>query len=256
MIHLPLCLNPSFSNSEKKFFKETEIKSFQLMNEIIVTSEFSKSEIIKMGIDEEKIHVISPGINVVASEREYPENPKNLLCVSRILKSKGQLDLIKALKNLQQFDWKLTLCGGYDVQDDYYKEIVHQVSISGMENRIVFTGEIQQSEIEEYYKKADLLLMTSFFETYSMVLQEAMVFKLPLISTDSGASMQTANSGIARFYKPGNISQLQKYLLSMLTNKKDYHELVNGYHNLNLKFESWNKKAGQFLYILGKYDNA
>ncbi len=253
MIHLPLSLNPSFSENEKKYFRERENSSFKHCTLLIVTSDFTKSELIKSGIYDEKIHVVTPGINTSINQRSYPDKPKNLLCVSRILSSKGQLDLINALANLQHFNWNLTLCGGYDEQDDYYKEIRNRILISGLEDRIDFTGELPGLEVEKYYQQTDLFILPSYFETYSMVLQEAMAFKLPLIAANAGAATQTAHSEVAKFYKPGDVKQLELHLASLLENSTDYKKLVNGYNNLNLKFLKWSKTSERFLNILEKY---
>ena len=253
IIHLPLSLSPSFTNDVKKRFKQDEIESFNYSKILIVTSEYSKSEIVKMGITEAKIHVVTPGINSVIEQRNYPEKPKNLICVSNISSSKGQLDLVIALENLRQFDWKLTFCGGYDEQDEYYKKIRHRITASGMDSRIVFTGEISPSETEKYYKEADLFILTSYFETYSMVVQEAMAFKLPIIAANSGAVAQTASSLVAKFYNPGDTAELEKQLLPLLTNKIVYYKLIDGFNRLNLNFLPWSKKAVQFLHIVEKY---
>ena len=252
MIHLPLSLSPDFTNDEKKHIKQNEIESFKHSKILFVTSEYSKSETVRMGIDEAKIHVVTPGINSTIKQKNYPDNPEKILCVSHISSSKGQLDLIKALENLQQFEWKLTFCGGFDEKDEYYKEIRKRISVSGMKERIVFTGEIQGLKLEDYYNQADLLILTSYFETFSMVLQEAMAFKLPIISTNSGATSQTADSLIAKFYEPGNIVQLKTHLFSVLNNGDEYKKLANGYSKLDLKFITWGEKAKQFLRIFNK----
>jgi glycosyltransferase involved in cell wall biosynthesis len=250
MIHLPLSLGPDFTEDEKEDFRERELTSFNYSKLLIVTSEFLKSEIVKMGIDEEKIHVVTPGINKTINERNYPENPINMLCVSRISEAKGQLDLLKALENLRYFNWNVTFCGGFDIQDEYFKTIRKSISNSGIDVRITFTGEISGNELEKFYQQADLLILTSYFETYSMVLQEAMAFKIPIISTSTGATTQTADSQVAKFYKPGDITKLGKHLLSVLGDSEEYKNLVNGYRNLNLNFGTWNKKANYFLHIV------
>ena len=250
MIHLPLSLNPSFTENRKKYFKELEIKSFNYSKILFVTSAYTKSEIVKMGINGDKIHVVTPGINTIANQRNYPEKPWNLLCVSCISRSKGQLDLIKALENLQHFEWNLTLCGRFDENDEYFKKIKRHISAFGLTKRIVFAGEIPRHEIEEFYRQADLFILTSRFETYSMVLQEAMAFKIPIITANSGAIMQTTNSIIAKFYKPGNIAQLEKHLISVLSSSDEYKLLVDGYSKLNIKFLNWSEKAVQFLNIV------
>ncbi|HKI87508.1 MAG TPA: glycosyltransferase family 4 protein, partial [Draconibacterium sp.] len=152
-------------------------------------------------------------------------------------------------ENLQNFEWNLTLCGGFDEKDEYFKKIRKRISDSKMEDRITFTGEIPRPEIEKYYKKSDLLILTSYFETYSMVLQEAMAFKIPIIAANSGAVTQTADSKIAKFYEPGEIGQLEKQLRALLVNN-EYNKLANGYNELDLKFLTWRKKAEQFLKIL------
>ena len=250
LIHLPLSLNPDFAEKKKVDFREGELTSFKYSKLLILTSEFSKSVLVKMGVDETKIHIVTPAINGTISERYYPENPINLLCVSRISSSKGQLDLVKALENIQHYNWKLTFCGGFDTNDDYFKTIEKSIANSGLKDRITFTGEIPPNELEMYYQQADLLVLTSYYETYSMVLQEAMAFKIPIITTNTGATAQTVNSYIAGFYEPGDVPQLQKHLLSLLESRDEYLKLANGYRKLNLNFETWNKRAEQFLQIL------
>lgn len=250
MIHLPLSLSPDFTQKQKENFRTTEMRSFRHSKLLIVNSVYLKSELIKMGVEEDKIHVVSPGINTTIQNRNYPEKPTNLLCVSRISGSKGQLDLVKALQNLQHLNWKLTFCGGFDTHDEYFKAISSGISNAGMEDRITFTGEISSNDLENYYRQADLLALTSYYETYSMVLQEAMAFKIPIISTNAGAAIKTADSHVTKFYSPGDVHQLEKHLISVLNDSNEYKKLANGYSDLNLNLATWRQQADQFLQII------
>lgn len=82
---------------------------------------------------------------------------------------------------------KLVIVGGYDLGLEITKnqgvsigELLNSLKIPS--KSILFTGE--QEEVEKYYKKASVLLLTSDNEAFPMVLNEAGHFKLPCVIFD------------------------------------------------------------------------
>src|SRR4029079_17105262 len=62
-------------------------------------------------------------------------------------------------------------------------------------DEVVFTGAVTQSELNAYYRLADLYLSLSEHEGYGAPLIEAMHFGLPVVAFDAGAVKETMKGG-------------------------------------------------------------
>lgn len=116
-----------------------------------------------------------------------PHSAKIILCVGRFYDSIKRVDrvlkvfskLIRIYPNVQ-----LVLVGGYDlsmhIPSDSSESIRQLIARLRMpEHAVVFIGE--QSDVANYYKKADVFVMTSDNEGFGMVLNEAGAFGLPIV---------------------------------------------------------------------------
>ena len=73
---------------------------------------------------------------------------------------------------------------------------------------------------EDYYKKAKLLLMTSSYEVYPMVIGEAMSFGLPIVCYDMPyVEMLKVNKNGAIFVEPRNIKDASNKVIEVLLNE-------------------------------------
>jgi glycosyltransferase involved in cell wall biosynthesis len=115
------------------------------------------------------------------------KNGKIILCVGRFYDRIKRLDktliVFKEVLNTHS-DAKLILVGGYDLDmricngpRTTIRSLLKSLKIP-LEN-ISFEGE--QRDVERYYKKASLLLLTSDSEGFAIVLNEAGVFGLPSV---------------------------------------------------------------------------
>ena len=86
-----------------------------------------------------------------------------------------------------------------------------------------------------------------------MVIHEAMAFRVPIITTDAGALKHTADPSVSKFYSAGKIRQLEKHLYDLFTSPTEYRKLIEGYSQLLLHFEDWDRKAEQFKILLKSY---
>lgn len=104
---------------------------------------------------------------------------KSVIFVGRFSKQKdvGSLLAIWALVHRRHPDWSLHVYGGYgEVKDKFLTEIKQ------MDANIQVHE--PTSDIIEKYKENSILLMTSFYEPFGLVLPEAMSCGLPVISFD------------------------------------------------------------------------
>ena len=124
------------------------------------------------------------------SGSEMPGQRKTLLHVScfdeRAKNVKGLLRAAKMLSEKRQ-DWQLVLVG---TGVDYEEVRAYAKSLEIPEERLVWTGELSPREVAAWMHRADALVLSSHYETYGVILAEAVAAGLPILSTPVGIAEQ------------------------------------------------------------------
>lgn len=102
--------------------------------------------------------------------------------VGKLYPHKRPLDLIRALAAAQATGRRFGLLM---VGDGELKAECMRVAQGGCAGGVAFPGFLNQSELGSAYLTMDALIMPSSHETWGLVLNEAMVFRLPVIASDS-----------------------------------------------------------------------
>lgn len=122
----------------------------------------------------------------------YPEETskltsKNIVSVGRISSEKGFLDLIDIFEevNNKNPDWHLHIAGDGAQKDEIIKKI-HQKHLEDN----VTVGFKKEDELRELFLESSIYIMTSFHESFGLVLIEAESFGIPLLAFDSAKGPQ------------------------------------------------------------------
>ena len=113
---------------------------------------------------------------------------KNLISVGRLEKEKGFLDLITVIKKIttKEPNIHLDLIGNGSLKDKIEEAIAKQ----NLQNHITLHGYLEPSKIEPLRQQSSLYVMTSYTESFGIVLLEAMASGLPCIAFDSAEGAQ------------------------------------------------------------------
>jgi glycosyltransferase involved in cell wall biosynthesis len=114
----------------------------------------------------------------------HPPSPiKRLVAVTRMTEIKGVPDLLAALRLLQdqRRDWTCELIGGGE-RGEEYRALASQLGL----NQVVFRGELRRPEVAAALREADLFVLASRTETFSVATVEAMASGLPVVATACG----------------------------------------------------------------------
>jgi 1,2-diacylglycerol 3-alpha-glucosyltransferase len=114
-----------------------------------------------------------------------PEDKKIILFVGRFVKAKGVDLLIDAMKSLTQ-NCHLVLVGGGDERDTF---IAH-INALGLKNQVTIVDPLRT--VEDYYRCADLFVMSSRYEPLGQTLLEAFSSGLPVAAFNRYAGVDTA----------------------------------------------------------------
>lgn len=109
-------------------------------------------------------------------------------------KRKGLLLLLKAMALLPQPEVKLLVVGG-ETNLGFYKNAAVE---EGIEQRVIFTG--PSSEVRKYYAAADMFVFPSFYDTFGLVVLEAMAARLPMIGTKVSGTEVLIQDGYNGFF--------------------------------------------------------
>ena len=135
-------------------------------------------------------------------------NSHRFLAVGRFShRHKGFDLLIEAFHIFAQHnsDWKLDIVGE-GVEEELYRSLIQKYHL---EDRVFihpFTNNIQ-----DYYSKAQVYVLSSRWEGFGLVLVEAMAHGLPVISSDLPTSIEIMGD-FALYFKNGDIKELAQRL--------------------------------------------
>ena len=112
-----------------------------------------------------------------------PLKEKRLISVGRLSKEKGYLDLLRIYKKLSinHPDWTLDIIGDGPERDSL-KDFIHK---NHLEDKVTLHGFQGKEYIDKLLHKSSIYLMTSFTESFGIVLIEAMSHGIPCIAFDS-----------------------------------------------------------------------
>lgn len=135
-------------------------------------SDWGKFEIGPLGVD--------PQFFTPRPLRAHPGSLE-LLCVGRLVPSKGQYILLAAVKHLVKYypNIRLRFVGeGPDRQG-----LERAIASNRLGRWVTLEGSVNQDRIRDYYRQADIFVLPSFAEGIPVVLMEAMAIEIPCVST-------------------------------------------------------------------------
>lgn len=153
------------------------------------TSESEARNIRNLGITT-PIAIIPNGINIDNYPYQKINNDinKTLLFLSRVSPKKGVETLIKVWKSIPDHiksNWKLRIVGEGDkgLDDSYYLSIKKLIRDYELSNSVVLAGPKYGTDKINEYKNANLFVLPTHSENFGMVIAEAMVSGVPVITT-------------------------------------------------------------------------
>ncbi len=198
-----------------------------------------RSELEQAGVDAVKIEPGVPGH--WRAKTGYSDRACSLLGVANYLPGKGIARLIEALASLRDLDWHLTVRGNTDFDPSHYRAMRETVAERGLADRIDLLGPVPHDTVNEEMLRADLLVLLSKHESYSMVTAEAIASGLPVLSCPTGNAESFARSGLVRHVDPDSAGQA---LRGLIADPEEYSHLRRtGPH----EGRSWLEVGAEFL---------
>ena len=166
---------------------------------------------------------------------------KRFLAVGRFSHLHKGFDLLIEAFNIFAKDnkeWTLDIVGE-GVEEPLYRKMIADYKLEGLITLHPFTNNIQ-----EYYTKAQVYVLSSRWEGFGLVLVEAMAHGLPIVSSDLPTSKEIMGD-FGMYFTNGNVNELAEQLhkATEIEWDKKSEEAIQIAQRFNIQhiIEQWNK---------------
>ena len=226
---------------------------------VVANSQYTKELAIKSGVDEGRIVVINPGVDLIQEldkkmlnkvETLLKHNSPRLITVSRLDKRKNHDKVIMALRNLKQiYPSIIYICIGYGDEEENLKKLVDELDLK---EQVMFFKDISNELKNSLLAKSNIFVMPSIVykksvEGFGIAYIEAAQYCVPSIGgVDGGAKDAIVHEKTGLMCDGNNLDAIYSAINSMIENNK-YLEYGKAAQENSIKY-GWNK-------IIEKYKN-
>lgn len=137
-------------------------------------------------------------------------SPFRLLTVAMLTPKKGIDVLLKAFaRAFKRTDEVILEIGGDGEQRTELQSLARSLNI---ENQVKFLGLLSREQVREAMWRANVFVLPSYFETFGVVLVEAMATGLFVIATNCGGPEEFIKPDNGSLLEPGDVGELSKAL--------------------------------------------
>lgn len=201
-----------------KLYKPFGKRIFERAGRIIANSEYEKELLLRdFTIEENKISVVYPGINLpeFTNLRGIQRDAKTILYIGRLEEYKGVQYIIQALPLLDK-GFRLKIVG----KGPYEASLTALVDKLELHNSVKFYQDLTRQELLKMYAGAGVFVMLSQYETFSIVVAEALAAKTPcIIANTSALSEWVDNSNCFGIDYPINNAELAALITKVIGKK-------------------------------------
>lgn len=203
----------------EKFRKTSHISNvWPLKNGINITN------FDKLATDEEK--------NSIRSELKFEQDDFVVIYCGRLIKEKGVLELVRAIKAINNKKIKLMIVGSINFANNGTSEYLTKLKeeVYSADDRIKFTGYVDNLELYKYYQAADMGIVPSLCEeAAALVSLEVMLSRIPLVITDVGGAPEFVSPETKIISKDNIVKNISSAILDLYETKDKSHIVETSY---------------------------
>jgi len=235
---------------------------------VIANSEFTREELLKIGVNEKKIMLISPGVDVdrfrpglevadLKASIGIDSGKKLILSVGRLSRRKGFDQIIRALAKLQVAGLDVHYAAiGIGEDKEYLDNLAAELGVS---QRFHSLGHVPLDDLPRWYNACDVFAMPNReidgdTEGFGMVFIEAAACAKPAIAGQAGGTGAAVVDGVTGYRVDGTSHEpLLQCLFDLLSSYEMADEIGRrGYERVQSEF-SWEKVAAKTMLLMKDY---
>jgi glycosyltransferase involved in cell wall biosynthesis len=213
----------SFIRSKLSNAKITSIKNIAKNTSVItsVSNSFQKTLELYTNCNVQVLHNIVDDFFFQNKFIHKINNKFIFLSVASLDQNKNQELLIYSFAKIYKNKKSLLKIAGDGPLKNSLKKLCIDLDV---ENQVIFLGRINQKQVRDEMMNSDCFVLSSNYETFGVVLIEALACGLPLIATKCGGPEDIVNESNGILTDVGNQEELENAMLFMYENSKNYNQ--------------------------------
>jgi len=231
---------------------------------VVAANEFARQGLLRIGIPDERIHKITPGVDL---ERFRPMSPDPelfarlslagktvLLTAARLVPKKGHATALHAVARVHAETGNIRyLIAGDGPERNRLETLTRELGLSEV---VTFLGDVPNAQLPAYYNLCDIFVMANRqasdgdIETFGMVFIEANAAGKPVVAGRSGGAAEAVVEGATGFLVVPEDAEELSARLKMLVLDKVLRERIGaaGLQRARTDFQ-WKTRAERLKHI-------
>lgn len=192
--------------------------------ELITVSNFAKQEFIKLGVPEDHLKVIYPGVGLLTGNFSHPPS-FTIGLLSRLDPEKGVFDFLKVVAPLLSDNpsWKILIAG----EGKERKNIEQLIQKDSLANQVRLLGFV--SNLDQFFSKISVLVYPSKTpESFGVAVLEGLARGIPVAGSRIGALPEIIEHEKSGFLIPLRQPAVWKMVLKQLEDRDFYEKICAG----------------------------
>jgi D-inositol-3-phosphate glycosyltransferase len=173
------------------------------VDRVVVQCQDEITELVRMGVPRGQMMLVPSGVNTDRFGPIGPAVPRNrahvrILTVARLVERKGVEDLIRAMPAVPAAE--LVVVGGPPEGDldgnPYARRLRRLARDCRVGDRVRLAGAVPAHEMPAWYRSADILAATPWYEPFGLTALEAMACGVPVVASAVGGLADTVVDGV------------------------------------------------------------
>jgi len=245
------CRHPEwFSKMFAKWYNFLLPKNAKNSKKIITVSNHAKQDLHDcLNIQLDKFEVVYNSVDEKFKDLTVTETNKQkyILSVSSLDPRKNFDNLIKAYLSLENTEYDLVIVGAESKSFPKH-QLFETISNN---NKIKFTGYVNDDELIKYYKEASLFIYPSLYEGFGIPPLEAMACGTPVIASNNSSIPEVCDNAAVYVDATNYLDIAEKINLVLNDNNLQKSLIAKGYERLN-SF-SWEKSSEKLSTIIKSF---
>jgi glycosyltransferase involved in cell wall biosynthesis len=230
-----------------------KLKYCSHIDAVIAVSKHLAQDIIKRNIfAAEQVHYLPNMINATTHAAKTVGKPIIVGALGRFVYKKGFHIFIEAIGAMASrgYTFKVRIGGTGELEH----KIKEMIRLHRLESVVTLDGWVD--DIDHWYQQIDIFCLPSLHEPFGIVLLEAMLRRIPIVSTNAeGPSEIITDNSTGKLVPVGNAQLLAEALINLLNNPKHGTMLANNAYNElcnNYTYTAVGKKLSYILAQIGQ----
>ncbi len=156
---------------------------------------FCNVKTVGVGLDKTRFQMVKEKSDEIKNILLQIGNRQVVLYIGRIEERRNTLFLIETFNKVREINHNVCLLLVGDGTEEYKEECSKRINELGLKEFVVYIKKLPQNQLPYLYKQATVFTLPTSYEIFGMVLMEAMLYGVTVITTYNGGSITLIDDG-------------------------------------------------------------